>query len=158
LRRRRAGLLFIFAFAGFGAVNHPGRPDAVSRAAPGVIVFTGGLLQTAIVLSDWNENQRLMLATARHVALADSTLVHRLKIEVAMYWGATWSRYAATPDSLALLSRLREAQRGAYYPASRGQAAIWVFGPMGATASSSRLLAAEGVAILRGHHLPVAVE
>jgi hypothetical protein len=158
MRRRRAGLLFILAFAGIGAVNHPDSRDAVSRAAPGVIVFTGGPLQKAIVLSDWNENQRLMLATARRVALADTTLARRLKIEVSMYWGATWSHYAATPDSLALLSRVREAQRGAYYPASRDQAAVWVFGPMGATASSTRLLGAEGVAILRAHHLPVAVE
>lgn len=134
----------------------PNRTHAPSRlAAPGVIVFSGGPLTNPIVLSDWAENQRLMMA-AVPAMVSDSELAHRAKIDVAMYWGGEWSRFAVSPDSRALLRRMREAQPGAYYPAAHLRPAVWIFGPMGAMRSSRRHLGAEGVAILRAHHLPVA--
>jgi hypothetical protein len=135
---------------------HPPHAARSSFAAPGVIVFSGGPVKSPIVLSDWAENQRLMLA-AIPAAIPDSDLARRPKIDIAMYWGGEWSHYAASVDSLALLRRIRVPQPGAYYPASGGRPAVWIFGPMGAMPASRRHLASEGIAILRAHHLPVAI-
>jgi hypothetical protein len=128
-----------------------------SNGAPGVIIFSGRPLAKAVVLSDWSENQRLMSATTQHVALADSALARRQKIQVAMYWGSEWSRFASTPDSLAMLPA-REAQHGVYYPAIGTEPAVWVFGSAGPMGSSARAVTDEGIAILRAHHLPIAVK
>lgn len=129
---------------------------ATSRAAPGVIVFTGGSLRTPVVLADWNENLRLMTAASAHASISDSALARREKIEIAMFWGGSWNRYAATPESL--LAYAREAQRGAYYPAARARPAVWIFGAYGAMAASPRFLTSDGMAILRAHHLPVSAQ
>jgi hypothetical protein len=170
MRGVRAGLVFALSCASLSAIVHSTDLGATSheasrkasrkasRAAPGVIVFAGGPLRKAIVLSNWTENQRLMMAAIQHVAVDDTALARRQKIEVTMYWGAMWSSFAATPDSLALLGRIREAQHGAYYPASHGEAAVWVYGPTGTMAKSTRLLTSDGIAILRAHLLPVAVK
>jgi hypothetical protein len=142
-----------------GALGHGRAADfhATSRAAPGVIIFSGRSLVKPVVLSDWIENQRLMSATVQHVALAESALARRPKIQVAMYWGAEWSRFASTPDSLAML-RQREAQAGVFYPAVGTDPAVFIFGPMAAMGSSARAVSDEGIAILRAHHVPVAIK
>jgi hypothetical protein len=150
------GRLLVVALATL-SIAQPLDGSAGRRAAPGVIVFSGSPLRAPIVLSNWSENQRLMLAATMRVSIPDSALKRRLSIHAAMYWGAAWSRYAATPDSLALLAKTQEAQRGTYYPATRREPAVWVFGPMGAMPSSQRLLSSEGVAILHAHHLPTTV-
>jgi len=148
----------VLALTSVTPAAHPLDGDLVSRAAPGVIVLSGGPLRTPIVLSNWIENQKLMMAAATTVSIPDSALAHRQKVDVEMFWGAEWSHYASTPDSLALLRRVREAQRGAYYPAAHRKPAIWVFGPAGPMPASERLLSSEGIAILRAHRVPVSVK
>jgi hypothetical protein len=151
---RRA--LIVFATLATVAATQPlaGRP--ARRAAPSVIVFSGAPLHAPIVLSDWSENQRLMLAATTLISVPESVLKPRLRIHAALYWGAEWSRYAATPDSLALLAKIGTAQQATYYPATSHESAVWVFGPAAAMPSSARLLSPEGVAILHAHHLPAA--
>ena len=126
-------------------------------AAPGVIVFSGGPLRTVVALSDWAENQRLMMAVTTPTAIPETVLARRPTVNLAMFWGGEWSRYASSPESLAILTRTREAQAGAYYPAWHRQPAVWVFGPMGAMPSSQRRVSSDGIAILRAHALPVAI-
>jgi hypothetical protein len=155
---RQARLALGVAMAGVFAVGQAAGLRATPLSAPGVIVFSGKLLPKPLVLSDWDENQQLMMATTHHVALSDSSLAHRPKIDVAMYWGAMWGKYAATPESLAMLPRLREGQHGAYYPAMRGTPAVWVFGPFGVSGASTRSIGDDGIAILRAHHLPISIK
>lgn len=138
--------------ATIGAHHHP-----AALAAPGVIVFSGGPLHTAVVLSNWAENQRLMMAVTTPIAVPDTVLARRPRVDIAMFWGEGWSRYASSPESLAILRRTRESQPGAYYPSWHRQPAVWVFGAIGAMRSSQRRVSRDGIAILRAHALPVAI-
>jgi hypothetical protein len=122
------------------------------RAAPGVIVFTGGALREPIVLSDWDENMRLMGAMGHILTVPDSALTHRRKFEVAMYWGQMWSHFAHTPDSLEMLRHVQPAQYGVFYPATTRLPALWVFGPP--TVGGQRSVTAEGIGILERHRVP----
>ena len=127
-------------------------------AAPGVIIFSGGSLRSRIVLSNWQENQRLMAALTEPVLATRTSLNPRPHIDIAMYWGAEWSRFATTPESLVVLARLHEPQLGAYYPAIRGQPAIWMFSPIAGTAGGARVVSDEAASILRKHGLPAAAK
>jgi hypothetical protein len=156
MMRRMGWLAFAYVLAGPfpPAPTHAVRNRPTERAAPGVIVFSGGSLRTPIALSDWSENLDLMLATTQLASAPTGELAQRQRIAVAMYWGSGWRRFASTPDSLALLPRLKPAQGGAYYPPAGARPAVWVFGPMGASPSSMRVVAPRGMAILMAHGLP----
>jgi hypothetical protein len=137
----------------------PARPEAAAvLAAPQIIVAGGGPLRHRVVLADWNENQRLMLATTGAVPIQVNSLRQRPRIRVAMYWGPQWMGRLDLPDSVTLLEESNGAQSGAFYPALRGRPAVWLFGSYGVTPASARHVAGEGLAILAKHGIPVAVE
>jgi hypothetical protein len=140
MMRRMGWLAFAYVLAGPfpPAPTHAVRNRPTERAA----------------LSDWSENLDLMLATTQLASAPTGELAQRQRIAVAMYWGSGWRRFASTPDSLALLPRLKPAQGGAYYPPAGARPAVWVFGPMGASPSSMRVVAPRGMAILMAHGLP----
>jgi hypothetical protein len=134
---------------------------ALSRAshfaAPQVIVANGGPLKQRVVLSDFEENHRLMLATTEQASVPPDSLRQRPRIRVAMYWGFHWKGRLDLPDSVGLLTSANGAQPGAFYPAARGQPAIWVFGVSAGGPASARQITAEGLAILKRHQIPIAI-
>ena len=130
--------------------------DAPPFAAPEVIVASGGPLLRRVVLADISENLRLMLAMGGRTALQESSLGSRPRIRVAMYWGTQWRGKLDLPDSVTVFAA-DGAQPGAFYPAFRGQPALWVFGAYGTTPASVRGVAAEGLEILAKHEIPTTV-
>lgn len=127
-------------------------------AAPQVIVFGGGPLRQRVVLNDWSENQRLMLAAGRVVRVPADSFRNRPRISVAMYWGSQWKDRTDLPDSVSIFSTLDGAQSGAFYPRVKGQPGLWVFGPAAASPGSTRILEREGMAILAKHGVPVDIK
>ena len=107
------------AFAVLCALGRNREARVEPLAAPSVIVFTGKPLKSPVVLTDWSENLSLMLGLERPAVVANDELRDRPRLEIAMYWGDAWNRFAATPESLALLPRVHQPQSGQYYPADR---------------------------------------
>jgi hypothetical protein len=143
----------------FSAGASSTRPDAAAVfAAPQVIVAGGGPLRQRVVLADWDQNNRLMLATTEAAAIQVESLRQRPRIRVAMYWGLQWKGRLDLPDSVTPLAATDGAQDGAFYPGFRGRPAIWLFGAYGVTPAVARHVASEGLAILAKHQIPVAVE
>lgn len=126
-------------------------------AAPQIIVANGGPLRQRVVLSDFTENHRLMLATTQSAMVQRESLVQRPRVRVAMYWGFQWKGRTDLPDSVDVLSAATGAQPGSFYPAARGQPAVWVFGASAGSPTSIRWITAEGLAILQRHKIPIAV-
>jgi hypothetical protein len=152
LPRSTLALLLVLAAA-------PGAPsDRLPFAAPEVIVLNGGPLHRRVVLSDWAENQRLMLATGRNVPLFPDSLRQRPRINVAMYWGVQWRGRTDLPDSVAAGLIPNGLQPGVLYPAIHGKHAVWVFGGVGEARTSARMITSEGLQILTRRGVPVAVK
>lgn len=126
-------------------------------AAPQVIVVNGGPLRQRVVLVDFEENMRLMLATTATASVQLASLRQRPRIPVAMYWGIEWMGKLDLPDSVGPIAATPGAQPGAFYPAFRGQPAIWLFGAYGVTPASARWVKGEGLAILAKHKIPTRV-
>jgi hypothetical protein len=119
-----------------------------TMAAPHRIVFSGGPLRDVVVMEDWNENLRLMQSLGRVRTIPPGSLGTRPRIDVAMYWGP-FARAARVPGDSGV-----QIQRGEYYPKFRNQDALWVFGPIGRTPSSTREIDPAGIEILVGYGLP----
>lgn len=133
-------------------------PGASRFAAPQVIVANGGPLRQRVVLADLDENLRLMLATTAAASVQSASLKQRPRIRVAMYWGTEWKGKLDLPDSVGPIAATNGAQPGAFYPALRGQPAIWLFGAYGVTPASARLVKGEGLAILAKHKIPTRLD
>ena len=134
-------------------------PSAPTRlAAPEVIVMHGGPLTRRVVLGDYDENHRLMLATTERATLSVDLLRQRPRIGATMYWGTQWRGRKDLPDSVGLVVTMDGAQAGAFYPAFHGKPAIWVFGAYGTVPASARRISADGLAILAKHNIPTTVE
>lgn len=133
-------------------------PHAPLFAAPQVIVANGGPLTHRIVLSDLDENFRLMLAASEVAQVSVSSFRQRPCIRIAMYWGHQWQGKLDLPDSVTAFAAANGAQAGAFCPAFRKQPAMWLFGAYGAAPASPRRVAAEGLAILSRHKIPTTTE
>ena len=132
------------------------RTDRVAFAAPEVIVFSGGPLKQRILLLDWNENHRLVLAAGELASRSLDSLRGRPRINVAMYWGTQWRGRTDLPDTVAVSAIWPGYQSGAFYPALGGKPAVWVFGPAGIAPASVRKITPEGLRILKTRGVPVA--
>lgn len=132
--------------------------SASAFAAPQVIVASGGPLTRRLVLADFAENLRLMLAGEDISPVREASLRVRPRIRLAMYWGVQWKGRLDLPDSLSQIAGTEGVQAGAFYPAFRGQPALWQFGAYGATPARVRGVAPAGLAILAKHGIPITVE
>src|SRR3954453_8056923 len=128
-------------------------PDATRFAAPEVIVATGGPLTRRVVLTDFDENRRLMLAATEIAPVQSATFRSRPRIRLAMYWGVQWQGKANLPDSVTPTAAANGAQTGAFYPGFRGEPAVWLFGAYGPMRASARHVTPDGLAILARHKI-----
>ena len=129
--------------------------ETPSAAAPTFIILTGEPLTKRVVLADWNENHRLMLAMSRLVRVPDESLAIRPSFRVAMYWGLSRNTSAAgLPDTVPPQFAPYGAQSGIFYPRSRGREALWLFGAMRGQPASLRVIGDSGLRILERHGVP----
>lgn len=127
-------------------------------AAPEIIVAHGGPLKQRVVLPDFAENHRLMLATDEITRVDSKSLAERPRIRLAMYWGVEWRGRLDLPDSIGPMAAANGAQAGAFYPAFHGQPPFVVFGPYGAMPTSVRRITREGLQILAAHKIPTSAK
>jgi hypothetical protein len=150
-----AGVSLIVASAALAPPRTVATAHASAKAAPGRIVFSGGMLSRRIVLDNWNENLRVMLAASEIRVIPQDSLRERPRINVAMYWGLSWQIPRDAGDSTPSLSDGQRAQPGTFYPTFHGRDALWVFGPNGLMRSSTRVLQRDGLDVLATHGIPV---
>jgi hypothetical protein len=129
-----------------------------AAAAPWIIIVHGPLLANRVVMADWADNQRLLLASTLRVTVADSLLARRPSLQLALFWGPGWR---AAYESAEVRSRLRPeqaTQRGRYLPRFRGDAALLILEGVPGEGRSVRKINADGVALLGKYGVPARVE
>jgi hypothetical protein len=62
-------------------------------------MFHGNALGKQIVMSNWEENQKLMLSIRDEATVKEGSLRGRPFIEMGYFWGPDWSRYLADGKS-----------------------------------------------------------
>jgi hypothetical protein len=105
--------------AGFAVVAALAFTASAYAAAPNYIVISGPGLRTPVVMDDWSENHRLLLAAA-DAPRARPTVIRRLRLrprfDMALFWG-----WADKPRP----TRAADAnQHGWFYPAHGSQVAV----------------------------------
>jgi hypothetical protein len=119
-------------------------PAAARAAAPNYILVSGPGLARPIVLGDWNENLKLLLAVA-NAPTVTAGLRGRPKLDLAEFWA--WS---GRPRP----TRPRDAnQHGSLYPAHGGRRAVIVLTVAGG--SAPRAVTAAVRSILVRHGVPL---
>jgi hypothetical protein len=146
------------AFDGRVPVTAAGGTSLPSHAAPWAIVFTGSLLAHRVVVSDHTECMSLMKSASDAILIGSNELRGRPRISISMFWGPDWQYLASHPESLATLDTSRATQRGTFYPAHRGRAALWVFDPSSGVTGRTGIMTADGLTILKRHGIPTRVD
>lgn len=143
------------AIAGTLAARTPG---PAPFAAPHVIVFGGGPMATRVTMTDWVENQALMVATQGAVWAPHDSLAGRPRIAVAMYWGERWKGRTGLPELLTGPALEGGVQEGSFYPSVGGKPAIWIFGSVAMLRPSTRGVSDSGLRILERRGVPTRLE
>jgi hypothetical protein len=130
-------------------------------AAPWAIIAHGRLLPQRVVIADWYENHRLMLASpAPGTSTASSALSGRPSVDLALFWGPEWAHLEKTPAAAVDLRVEQANQRGRLYLATGEAPAILVLygGSMIEALSGplmARIVAPDGLKMLEAHGIPV---
>jgi hypothetical protein len=144
--------LFILSIAVIVVASLGQQADA---AAPWFVMFHGNLLQKRIVLTDWHENQRLMLSVAEAVTVADRDLQDRPYVDVAYFWGPDWVNYPTDEASVKKLEPQSGNQHGRFYPAYGAAEAIVTFEE--ASGPLQRKITPAGLEVLAKYGIPTRV-
>ena len=130
-----------------------------NAAAPWIIIVHGDLLPQRVVMSDWQENSRLMGAINVSTP-ADTTAVHqRPYVHLAMFWGPEWANYPRTTEALAQLRPEQANQHGRFYPARADSDALVLIGSTTSRADTTLgPIAEHGLALLERYGVPVRVD
>jgi hypothetical protein len=119
----------------------------VHAAAPNYILVSGPGLTQPVVLDDWSENGRLLVAIGRGPVAKRAALrglARRPRFDLAEFWG--WSTQPRPADP-------REAsQHGLFYPAHGRKPAIFKVMVQGTRVP--RIASARALAILARHGVP----
>ena len=165
---RGTGVAALLAVGGL-AVGSPapglqaaGPASGAPAAAPWIVIFHGLPLPARVVIADWHENQRLMLALAEPVGPFGVEPGAGAYVEVALFWGPEWANYPRDSASLARLRPDQASQRARFYPATGERAALWVFraglggsGPV--PPAPARGVTPAGLSLLEARGIPVRV-
>lgn len=123
-------------------------PAPTRAAAPWAVVVYGPPLAAPVILTDWHENHRLLLAVRRDAGLAWSELDGRPYLRLTLYWGEDWKdrvRQGRLPVT---------GQQGRFYPAVGDRPAAVVI-HRAVSRPVPEPLEAECLAILAAHGVPV---
>jgi hypothetical protein len=132
-------------------------------AAPWAIIAYGPLLGERVVIADWHENYRLMIAAPWPGTATDARVFRgRARVEVALFWGPEWVHLARSRDAAARLRVDQANQRAWLFPARGDEAAVFVLDPPVeadfATTLMARAVGPDGLAMLAAHGVPVRVD
>jgi len=118
-----------------------------AAAAPNYILVSGPGLRRPVLLGNWNENLRLLLAVANSRpagATLAKTLHHRRRLDLAEFWA--WG------DNPRPTSARDANQHGSFYPAHGSQPAVIDITVQGVAAP--RRVSSTVLKILRRHGVP----
>jgi len=137
-------------------------PCVSAAAAPWAIIAYGPMLRERVVIADWHENHRLMLAAPWPGTATDARAFRgRARVELALFWGPEWAHLAHSRDAAARLRADQANQRAWLFPARGDEAAVLVLDPPVepefAATLMARVLAPDGVAMLVAHGVPMRV-
>ena len=126
-------------------------------AAPRVILAYGALLPARVALSDWRENAEFMRGIETPARIAESTLVSRPLVSLALFWGPPNPWDSSAVPGVALLRSEHANQHAAFYPATPSQPAVIVLRAAVAASATSgvRRVSPAALAILAHHGVPV---
>ena len=127
-------------------------------AAPWFLIFHGKPLQKQMVLSDWYQNQKLMLSITEVASISDRDLQERPYIEMAYFWGPEWARYLVDEGAIDKLQPQDGNQHGRFYPAYGNAEAVVTFDQIPGSGPSKRRIKEEGLSILAKYGIPTRVE
>jgi hypothetical protein len=135
---------------------------SASLAAPWAIIAHGRLLKEPIIIADWHENLRLMLATPGPGTATNPRLLRdRPYVDLALFWGPAWAHLPHSPQAVAQLRANQGNQRAWLFPATRESPAVMVYDPPAAVELSPQLLTravqTDGIAMLSQHGVPVRI-
>jgi hypothetical protein len=121
-------------------------------AAPELMIFHGGQLESRIVFPDLEENHRFLGSTSTTTRAAG--LDDRHPLCVALFWGMQWRPYARNPSSWSGLDLARASQHALFYPGTRDTEAVLLI--KGTLARGSlRIVGPDGLQILSGRGVPI---
>jgi hypothetical protein len=92
----------------------------VRAAAPRIIIIYGSLVPRKIMMTQWEENHRFMLAITETAGIDPKDLSRRPYVELAFFWGPDWVKYVSEGRSLDALTAVQANQHGRFYPAFYG--------------------------------------
>jgi hypothetical protein len=133
-------------------------PYLVEGAAPWFLLFHGDTLGKRIVMSDWQENQKLMLSIRDEATVKEGSLRGRPFIEMAYFWGPDWAHYAANGKLPEALRPEQGNQRGRFYPSYGNAGAVVVIDYVPGVGRSTRQITQEGLNLLAKYGIPARIE
>lgn len=129
----------------------------VYAAAPRLMMIYGGTLVRPIILSDWQENGRLLAAITEEVKVISEELAQRPNFQVALFWGPEWAQYMEEGNSPRTLRPEQANQHGRFYPAFGDGDPIFRFDSIPGPGPLTRKVKPEGIEILSHYGVPVQV-
>lgn len=141
------GALLIFTFI-----------NPVYAAAPRLLMLYGKPLPKPIILDDWQENLKLMLAVTEASPISAEELKDRPYLKMAFFWGLEWDRYVKEGKPLDKLCPEDGNQHGRFYPAVGEAEAVFAFDNIPGPGPLRRRVKAAGLKILERHGIKVRVE
>lgn len=154
-RRRRATVFWTLGLILAVALLTWAASDA---AAPRLVMVYGELLPTPVVLSDLEENARLMASVSTRVDQEPEDLDRRRYLNLAFFWGEAWDDAPSVDAIPADLAPAEANRQGRFYPATEDMPALVWLEAVPGQGGSLRWMASDGVAILKEHGVPVRVE
>jgi hypothetical protein len=92
-------------------------------AAPRILIFSGGVLDRQVVVSDWSRISSVVSVVAPARPLPRAVVRNRPRLLLALFWGPRWNEYLAAGKSPAALRPRQADQHGFFYPAWDGRVA-----------------------------------
>jgi hypothetical protein len=128
----------------------------VMAAGPRIMIVYGRPLAKPVIVSNWGENETLLVAANDDMSVKHARLKVRPSLRVAMFWGMEWVQYMKRHKLLAALHPNQANQFARFYPAYGSAPALFVFDSIpGPYTSLIRRIRPEGIAVLARHGIPV---
>jgi hypothetical protein len=131
-------------------------PYLVEGVAPWFLLFHGNALGKRVIMSDWQENQKLMLSIRDEATVKEGSLQGRPFIEMSYFWGPDWAHYVADGNSPDALGPEQGNQHGRFYPAFGDAKPLVTFDS--ATLPLNRRITQDGLNLLAKYGIPTRIE
>ncbi|NOT59356.1 MAG: hypothetical protein HOP19_03925 [Acidobacteria bacterium] len=131
----------------------------IYAAAPWIIRISGDPLAKPIFMTDWHENQKLLVAVKQAADVSEESLAKRPHLKLALFWGPDWINYTKSGKTLEQLRHEDGNQFGRFFPAYRGAEAVFTLdSPAPNHAPQRRRIDEDGLKLLKKYGLPLSLE